>query len=326
VVINVKSTEFAEINLNLSQLVPVVPLLTGHTQTVLGHIMPSKPFKIKFTDYILKLDDGDELLLEYFDNKSDYTISIYHGLGGDSQADYIRRSANLAHDLGWNIILVNHRGANPKAQSKKTYHSGRGEDAGAVIKWARDQFPKSRQIALGFSMSGSILLNLLTNRYGADLPDQAIVVNAPLNLATAARLLTKGFSKIYDYRFYLILKKLIKSREDISLPALARTIDIDMIYTSKKNGFADAADYYEKCSVLNYVDQIKTDTFILAAYDDPFIDIQDYLKAKWNEHAHLTLQKYGGHMGYITKTKDPQYGHRWLDHYLGAVFKKIKSA
>jgi predicted alpha/beta-fold hydrolase len=320
-----KNNKFTEINLKLNKFVPVMPLLTGHTQTVLGHLLPSDPIKIKLTDFILKLDDGDELLLEYFDNKSEYTISIYHGLAGDSQSDYIRRSANLAHEHGWNIILVNHRGANTKAKSKKTYHSGRGEDAGAVIKWARNQFPKSRQIALGFSMSGSILLNLLSYRYGEDLPDHAIVVNAPLNLARAASLLTKGFSKIYDYRFYLSLKKLIESREDISLPRLARTTDIDQIYTSKMNGFADAAEYYEKCSVLNYVDQIKTDTFILAAYDDPFIDIQDYLKAKWNGHIHLTLQKYGGHMGYITKTKDPQYGHRWLDHYLGAVFEKIKN-
>ncbi|MEQ1722028.1 MAG: alpha/beta fold hydrolase [Pseudobdellovibrio sp.] len=312
--------------MKLNKFVPVVPLLTGHTQTVLGHLLPSDSFKIKFTDYILKLEDGDEILLEYFNNKSDHTISIYHGLAGDSQADYVRRSANLALALGWNIVLVNHRGASSKAKSKKTYHSGRGEDAGAVIFWARNQFPQSKQIALGFSMSGSILLNLLSYRYGSEQPDQAIVVNAPLNLASAAKLLTKGFSKIYDYRFYLILKKLIESREDISLPRLARTTDIDMIYTSKMNGFKDAADYYEKCSVLNYVDQIKTDTFILAAYDDPFIDIQDYLKAKWNGHAHLTLQKYGGHMGYVTKTKDPQYGHRWLDHYLGAVFEKIQTA
>lgn len=311
--------------MKLKPFAPVVPLLSGHTQTVLGHVLPSAEFKTKFTEYILKLEDNDELLLEYFDNKSKYTISIYHGLAGDSQADYVRRSANLANKLGWNIILVNHRGANDKAKSKKSYHSGRGEDAGAVIKWARGQFPESQQIALGFSMSGSILLNLLSYRYGSDQPDKAIVVNAPLDLANAAQLLSKGLSKIYDYRFYLILKKLIESRDDIRLPRLARTTDIDRLYTSKANGFKDAADYYEKCSALNYVDRIKTDTFILTAYDDPFVDIKDYLKAKWNAHVHMTMLKHGGHMGYISKKRDPEYGHRWLDHYLGAVFEKIQT-
>ncbi len=315
--------EFASIDLKLNPFVPMLPVSTGHTQTVLGHIVPSSYQSLGLTEVILKLDDGDELLLEYRDNKSEYTISLYHGLAGDSQADYIRRSANLAQTLGWNIVLVNHRGASQKAQATRTYHSGRGEDADAVLKWAKAKFSASKQVALGFSMSGSILLNLLTRRYGTVQPDFAIVVNSPLDLARCSYLLTKGFSKIYDLRFYLTLKKLINQKDDIVLPLLGRTTDIDQIYTSKANGFADAADYYTKCSTLNYVDQIETRTFVLAAHDDPFIDIADYLKAKWNQNVHLTYKKHGGHMGYFAKKKDPGYGYRWLDHYLESVFKKI---
>lgn len=300
-----------------------MPLLTGHTQTVLGHIIPSAPLKLKPTEFILKLHDGDEMLLEYCDNGSDHTISIYHGLAGDSQADYVRRSANLAQQLGWNIILVNHRGANNKARWTKTYHSGRGEDADAVIRWARSKFGQSKQIALGFSMSGSILLNLVTSRYGEEQPDYAIVVNAPLDLSRSADLLNRGFSKIYDYRFYLLLKKLIHSKEKVSLPWLASTTELDQLYTSRANGFKDASDYYEKCSTINYVDRIKTKTFVLAAHDDPFIDINDYSKADWNNNVHLTFEKYGGHMGYYANKKDVKYGYRWLDHYLGSVFDKI---
>ena len=183
----------------------MLPVSTGHTQTVLGHIVPSSYQSLGLTEVILKLDDGDELLLEYRDNKSEYTISLYHGLAGDSQADYIRRSANLAQKLGWNIVLVNHRGASLKAQATRTYHSGRGEDADAVLKWSKAKFSASKQVALGFSMSGSILLNLLTRRYGTVQPDFAIVVNSPLDLARCSYLLSRGFSKIYDFHFYLTL-------------------------------------------------------------------------------------------------------------------------
>lgn len=316
--------EFSKIDLKLNPFVPLMPLSTGHTQTVLGHIIPSRFPSLKMTEQILSLADGDELLLEYADHNSAHTISIYHGLAGDSQADYVQRSAGLAQKLGWNIILVNHRGANPKAQAKKTYHSGRGEDAEAVLKWAGARFPGTKQIALGFSMSGSILLNLLTRRSGSIQPDYAIVVNSPLDLARCAHLLTVGFSKVYDYRFYMILKKLIQSKEQISLPFLARTTDIDQLYTSKVNGFSDAEDYYRKCSTLKYVGQIETRTFVLAAHDDPFVDVKDYLRADWNANVHLTFKKHGGHMGYFANKKDPKYGHRWLDHYLESVFEKIK--
>lgn len=315
--------EFPKIDLNLNPFIPIIPLSTGHTQTVLGHIVPSKSANLVLTEFILKLADGDELLLEYRDNRSDHTISIYHGLAGDSQADYIQRSAMLAEQLGWNIVLVNHRGANNKARASRTYHSGRGEDADSVLRWAKEKFNNSRQIALGFSMSGSILLNLLTRRYGNVQPDFAIVVNSPLDLARCSHLLTRGFSKIYDYRFYFILKTLIQQKNEISMPFVGRTMDIDQLYTSKANGFADAEDYYTKCSTLNYVDRIETRTFVLAAHDDPFIDIADYLRAAWNSKVHLTYKKHGGHMGYFAKKKDPRYGHRWLDHYLESVFKKI---
>lgn len=317
--------EFSKIDLKLNPFIPFVPLSTGHTQTVLGHIVPSENADFTLTEVILELADGDELLLEYCDNKSDHTISIYHGLGGDSRADYIQRSAVLAGQLGWNVILVNHRGANNKARAVRTYHSGRGEDADAVLRWARKKFGNSRQIALGFSMSGSILLNLVTRRHGEIQPDFAIVVNSPLDLARSSHLLTRGFSKIYDYRFYFILKNLIQQKNKVEMPIVGRTMDIDELYTSKANGFKDAADYYTKCSTLNYVDKIETPTFVLAAHDDPFIDIADYLKAAWNKNVHLTFKKHGGHMGYFAKKKDPRYGHRWLDHYLESVFKKISA-
>lgn len=315
----------SNVDLKLNDFVPIVPILTGHTQTVLGHIVSSEAIKLKLEEKVLSLDDGDQLLLKYFDNNSGYTISIYHGLAGNSQADYVRRSASLAAQLVWNIILVDHRGADQKATSKQTYHSGRGSDAEAVIKWARNKFINTKHIALGFSMSGSILLNLVTCRYGTEQPDFAVVVNAPLDLARSAHLLSVGFSKVYDWRFYLTLKKIIQSKETIPLPFLARTMDIDQLYTSKANGFKDAADYYEKCSTLKYIDRINTKTFVLAAYDDPFIDIKNYLSANWNGNAHLTFSKYGGHMGYFANKKDPQYGRRWLDHYLGSVFKKIQT-
>lgn len=217
---------------------PLCPVFTGHTQTVLGHIVPSVTKPLRFKEHILVLPDGDELFLLYLDNKSDTTLSLYHGLAGDSSADYIRRSADLGHAHGWNLVLVNHRKVHPKAKAKKTYHSGRGGDADSVLRWSRDKFKGSRQVALGFSLSGSIMLNLLTSRYGSEQPDFGIAVNAPLDLSSASRKLTQGFSKVYDLRFYLLLKKLIQSESDLRLPKWGGTIDIDNLYTSKEIGRA----------------------------------------------------------------------------------------
>ena len=314
-----------QIDLQLKEFVPVLPIWTGHSQTLLGHLIPSDPVHGSTEKHILKLSDSDELLLEYINNKSKFTLSIFHGLGGDGQSDYMRRTANLALALGWNIVLVHHRLAHPEARAERSYHSGRGDDAEAVLLWARQIFKDSTQVAVGFSMSGSILLNLLTKRYGSHQPDFAICVNAPLKLDQAGTLLTKGFSKIYDIRFYLLLKKLINSQHDVELPFWGRTIDIDRLYTAQKNGFKDSQDYYDQCSTWPYVGRIQTPTFILTSQDDPFVDFESYQTAKWPECVHQTWSEFGGHMGYVSRRSDLTYGIRWLDYYLSTVFLKIQN-
>lgn len=314
-----------QVQLELKAFVPVLPIWTGHSQTILGHIIPSEPVHGETQKHILKLSDGDEILLESIDKKSNFTLSIYHGLGGHGQSDYMRRTANLALALGWNIILVNHRLAHADAKAQQSYHSGRGEDAEAVLMWSRKRFPASVQVAVGFSMSGSILLNLLSRRYGHHQPDFAICVNAPLKLDQSGLLLTEGFSKIYDFRFYLLLKKLIQSQHNVELPIWGRTIDIDRLYTAQKNGFKDSQDYYQRCSAWPYVEKITTPTFILTSKDDPFVDFENYESAHWPKNVHRTWTQYGGHMGYISRNANSQFGIRWLDYYLSTVLQKIQN-
>lgn len=314
------------LDLKLRPFKPILSVWTGHSQTLLGHFIPSPALAEKFENHVLTLPDGDQLLLHFFDNKSDYTLSVYHGLGGSAEADYVRRTANLGLQRGWNVVLVNHRMASHLAKAKKSYHSGRGEDAEAILDWCREKFAGSKQIAVGFSMSGSILLNLLVKRYGKRGPDYAVVVNAPLKLDSAAELLTKRFSKVYDIRFYLTLKKIIQREDvDLKLPLIGQTKDIDEVYTSKKNGFKNGKDYYMQCSAWSYVERIETPTFVLTAEDDPFVNVSDYHTAHWPAAAHVTINKYGGHMGYIEKSVDAKLGRRWLDYYLETVFDKIKT-
>lgn len=317
-------SKFGNLDLQLKPFVPYLNFWTGHSQTILGHIVPSRELDFSLQQEILTLPDGDQISVEFIQGNQPYTLSVYHGLGGNSRADYMRRSALAAHELGWNIVLVNHRGAVVGTQAVKSYHSGRGEDAEFAINWCRQKFPNSKQIALGFSMSGSILLNLLTRRYGSAQPDVGIVVNAPLDLKSATEKLTVGASKVYDLRFFFNLKRtIIERNQGVKIPLVGKTMDIDRLYTAPVNHFRDHEDYYEKCSTKNYLERIQTKTFVLSAKDDPFIDVKDYLNSVWSDSVHLTINEAGGHMGYFSKDIDPKYGRRWLDHYLGCVFKAI---
>lgn len=309
---------------------PILKIETAHSQTLLGHLIKSKSFTETGRQMFLTLPDGDQMSLKIFENKSankkNKVVTLFHGLAGDHTSDYIQRSAKLAFDLGYSVVTVDHRGAGlAEGLAKKPYHSGRGEDASEVSLKLRDILPNEKQIFIGFSLSGSVVLNLVTQRYGKDLPDYAIVVNAPINLAAASNHLITGFSRIYDLRFYFMLRKLIlKFEPDFKIPRISNTRLIDNLFTSLKSGFVDASDYYTQCSTFQYLDRISVPTFVLTSKDDPFIAFSDYEKAAWNPLTHKTFVDHGGHMGYISKHKTEKYGRRWLDDYIHQVLLNIE--
>ena len=318
----------SKIDLKLEELNPYLPYLTGHTQTLLGHFIPSPYFKELGEAIHLELPDGDFCGLQIFvptHCEVKKVVSLYHGLAGSHQSDYMQRTARLAYDRGWAVVWVDHRGAGiAEGMAKSPYHSGRGEDISAVMNYLRKRFPAAVQIAAGFSMSGSILLNLVTGRRGDNKPDYTISVNAPINLKRAAEQLNKGLSKIYDVRFYLRLKKDIQKNYGQKIPFLKQTFYVDDHFTSVRSGYVNKEDYYENCSTYKYIENINTPTFVLTAQDDPFILFEDYRDLKWPEHVHVTYSKFGGHVGYYSKNKLDQFNHRWLDHYLDRVFSAIQ--
>lgn len=325
------SVPFSQLKLDLLPFVPVLKVETAHSQTILGHVLKSKNFNEQGRQMFLTLPDGDQMSLKIYENKSanrkQAIVTLFHGLAGDHTSDYIQRSAQVAFDLGYSVCMVDHRGAGlAEGMAKKPYHSGRGEDASEVSFKLREMFPKKKQIFIGFSMSGSILLNLITRRYGQHLPDYCVVVNAPIDLLKASSHLIKGFSRLYDIRFYHNLKKLIaKADPRVYLPLVANSRLIDDVFTSKKSGFIDSFDYYEQCSTHKYLNQISVPTFVLTSKDDPFIAFEDYTTANWNDITHRTFIDHGGHMGYISKHKSKKYGIRWLDDYLHKVLVTIDS-
>ncbi len=327
----------SDLKLDIQDLEPLrLPFFTcetGHSQTLIGHFVPTADFKEKHQVEYFKFSDGDQCALKIYENnnpnKKNIVLSLYHGLAGDHRSDYMQRTARVAYDLGWSVVLVDHRGSGlAEGLAQKPYHSGRGEDISDIIVYLRQRFKNSIQVANGFSMSGSILLNLICERYGEHKPDYAVVVNAPIDLARAADLLTKGLSKLYDFRFYQKLRISLKKNYNFKIPLTGFMHQIDDAFTAKKSGFENKEDYYENCSTYKYIQNIKTPTFVLTAMDDPFVSFESYKNLTWPESVHVTYSKYGGHMGYFSKMdlsdRNTNFKKRWMDQYLHRVFLKIE--
>jgi len=176
---------------------------SGHLQTILGNYLPGECPDHPSSPFHIPLPDGDQLAARHYPGETDVLTLVFHGLGGDDQAHYVRRTVALARKLGHHVWTVNHRGCGDgRGLAKKPYHSGSGDDLGAAFAAARTRHPDLRQLAVAYSLSANaLLLNLGGGlREPAAQPDFAIAVNPPVDLGACAQTIHRGLSRLYEFR------------------------------------------------------------------------------------------------------------------------------
>jgi len=224
----------------------------AHAQTLLGHWLSSRTPELAWETLNVKLADGDALRIRLARGRSDRVVTLFHGLGGSADRDYILRAAARFFAAGDSVIAVNHRGAGEgRGLARRPYHSGATADLAAVFQIARGLFPEHWHLGVGYSLSGNILLLLLGQDFQQRLahPDADIAVNPPADLDHCSRLVEGGLNRLYDFRFVRLLRAELRHRWELGLldapvaiPAFATLHDFDELYTAKA-GFWDGSQY-----------------------------------------------------------------------------------
>lgn len=308
----------------------------GHLQTILGNYLPGEPPAHPSAPIRIPLAGGDQLAARAYPGETDTLVLVFHGLGGDDQAHYVRRAVAVARKLGHHVWTVNHRGCGEgRGLAARPYHSGSGDDLGAAFAAARNHHPHLRQLALGFSLSANALLLNLGGGLPepAAQPDLAIAVNPPVDLGACAGAIHAGFNRLYELRFIRRCRRAIRERvSDGLIPDAYPTHPLmsirafDNAYTTKAAGFRDADDYYARCSAQSHLARIAVPTVILQSKDDPFVPWRHHAEAPRSSQVHLHLEEHGGHMGYLSRDLP---GHRWLpyalEHYMGALLSAARA-
>lgn len=306
----------------------------GHAQTVLANVLPCGAPTIAagrrgYERVEVQLDDGDRLAALVRPGTSGTIVHVWHGLSGDANADYVRRVARVAEAQGHGVWAVNHRGQGAgRGLARGTYHSGRQDDLDAVLRASRALAPDAIHLLVGFSMSGNAGLLLAANEALAP-PDGLVAVNPPVDLAVCSDLINTGFSRVYERRFVRRLRRELVRREReglLDVPVLVergmRLRDLDDLHTSPAGGFANADDYYARCSARPHLVNLRVPTVVITARDDPFVDARAYDGV---EAAPLLVhvEETGGHVGYLAR-RGLGY-RRWLDgaieHYLAELVR-----
>ena len=216
---------------------PLASVLAGHSQTILGHFLPTRPMnQFESKQVSFSTSDGDMLigfLSRPTQTKEIGLLHIFHGLAGSSDSNYMPRAGHAALEAGFAIVLWNHRGCGAgRKRALEPYHSGRSDDLGRAVRWGRDFMidakPNYCHGVLGYSLSANATCllaarvvpavdsNPLTKKVfettlRGSLPDFAIAVNPPFDLKLASERLSRGASRIYGQHF---MPALLESLDD----------------------------------------------------------------------------------------------------------------
>ena len=270
---------------------------------------------LKQTRGRITLNDGDFLDLDwsFSKEKSNKLIILLHGLEGHAQRPYVTGAAKLFNNNGIDAVCVNFRGCSGEENLKYySYHSGSTDDLEAVVIHAIADKKYSEIYLKGISLGANIILKYLGERDSVHQEiKSAIAVSAPCSLYGSAKELHTFKNILFHDRFKKHLVNRLKTKqkhfptclsvEDIA--SIKTLMDFDAIYTSKAHGFKDALDYYEKCSSLQFLPNIKVPTLIINALNDSFLSPECYpvKEAKQNPNLYLEMPKFGGHVGFIDR-------------------------
>lgn len=305
------------------------PLLPGgHLQTITGYYLPNHIDLGNTKLHQVQTVDGDHLVI--CENKAKghpsfkRVVLLMHGLGGEASSPYMLRLATLFRFRGWIPFRMNLRGCGEgRGLARNIYHSGKSEDISSVLASISQLHPETPIIAVGFSLSGNMLLKLLGEGIHpiADSLVGAIAVSPPLELSLCSHALHFKQNWIYEFRFVRLLKQAIRERAvdfadypNINIPKFLSLRTFDELCTAPLSGFSSAEDYYTKASSKPFLGHIAIPTFLLASDDDPFIPKQTYRDLPQNGKLQVTITRGGGHMGFVSAEKTPLGNHRWMDY------------
>lgn len=241
-------------------------------------------------------------------------LVLFHGLEGNSGSHYCQAFASHAASLGWGCALPHFRGCSGELnRGARAYHSGDHEEIGWMLAQAAARHP-GPVLAVGVSLGGNALLRWA--QVQGDVASERLralaAISAPLDLAAAGQAIHQGLNRLIYTRYFLrsMLPKAMQKLDQH--PGLARQVDrerlrradslvaFDDSFTAPVHGFADAADYYARCSAGPRLAQLRLPSLVLNARNDPFVPADCLPRPEQLGRAPVTLwqPRQGGHVGF----------------------------
>lgn len=316
--------------------VPITGASGPHAQTILASFLRVPPLP-RAQRRQWETPDGDFLVADQILASPDHPhVLVLHGLEGSSRAGYVRETMHAAVSRGFGVTALNFRSCSGEPNRKlRAYNSGDITDACFVIDQLRAEGLKGPLFGVGFSLGGSVLLNLLA-KTGENCPlDGGVAISVPFDLGRCATLLDERgrLTGVYRRVFLASLKAktLARCRQfpgELDEEAIRRARGIrefDDAVTAPLFGFRNADDYYATCSTAGQLHAIRRPTLLITAEDDPLAPASMLPEgARQNPALCILRTARGGHVGFMSGA--PGAPKFWAETQAMAFLEQVRRA
>lgn len=310
---------------------PPLWLRNGHLQSIWPSLFRRVQIEAPSVER-LGTPDGDQLLLDWYRQGSGRVAIISHGLEGHSRRPYVLGLTQALLEDGWDVLAWNFRSCGGEMNRlPRFYHSGSTEDLDTVVQHALKQGYCQLGLA-GFSMGGNLSL-LYLGEQGEAIDARiagAVTFSVPCDLAGSADVLAAPGQAIYMKRFLKDLRPKMEEKArrfpgliDVSGYRNIRTFhQFDDRFTAPLHGFRDARDYWQQCSSLFRLRDIRVPALMVNAADDPFLSAACYPDDPriTGQYVRIEVPRWGGHVGFVDRGPGGTY---WSERRAVSFFRTL---
>lgn len=303
-------------------------LPSPHLQT-LWPVFFRRPVRLALDWERVELDDGDFIDLAWHGRRTGPRVLVIHGLEGSLDSHYATPLLERLGRSGYRVAFMHLRGCSGEPNRlARSYHSGATEDLAEILRFV-ERNGQPIQAAIGYSLGGNLLLKYLGETGAEAALRTGVAISVPFQLRDAVRRMEQGASRLYGRylldrlkRAYRIRFSRIPSPLSADINTVTSIYDFDDRVTAPLNNFADADDYYHRCSCIHYLSGIEKPTLILHARDDPFMYPDNIPAAdRVGPGVELEVTARGGHVGFVSG-RWPWRPDYWAEQRIGAFLAR----
>ena len=258
-------------------------------------------------------------------------IILLHGWEGSADSTYILSTGRFFYRRGYDIFRLNLRDHGSSHHlNRELFHGALTEETARAVSQIARLLPKRPCYLIGFSLGGNFALRIALRQSYFPIPNlrQVFCISPALDPYKSTLAIDAGLP-VYRHYYMAKWKRSLRAKQ-LCFPDLYHfdeilhhktcmglTVAIMPYYTE----FGHYRDYFRLYTLTgNFLAPLAMPVAIFASADDPVVPAEDYRHLSANGFLQISLQKQGGHCGFL----DPFPRGCWYERRIGEILDNLE--